>query len=355
VWVSTSGNDSTCTRSTSPVAPSSPCLTFQKAYQVATLGDTVGVQDGAYASQTLRDSAGKTGTSPAADVTFTPQHVDGVTVRSLEFGDNYDANNGADHITINGVKSDEVGGTLTHGCGWDIEHGSYDVTLNYIHTCNIYVQGANDTTIQNSELGPCLAKTDNFCTNNFNDSSASPTTNNVVWDNDTIHDYTVNPGDESTLHMQCLFMLTAATIQNSRFYHCGLFDIFFQPNGNTAGDPFDGTVLQNNWFAFPRGGTGDATNPRETAVEFSNATYSNIAIRNNSFYGSNAWLNAATAGSNFSITGNIMSSPTCAPHISYSNNLYIGSSTCSGTGETTTSAYPYVTATDSSNLDYHLK
>jgi hypothetical protein len=360
VWVSTSGNDSTCNRSATPVAPASRCASFQKAYQIASLGDTVGIQDGAYPSQTLRDSAGKTGTSPSADVTFMPQHVNAVTVQGLDFGDPR-TGNGADHVTVNGVASDEVGGTLTHDCGFLISTASYDVTLSYVHTCSVYVQGAVDATIENSELGPCLLAQNQYCYNSFTDSYAgTPHTSNVVWNNDTFHDYSAGP-DSPGAHFQCMFVLTAVTIENSRFYHCALYDVFFQANDGTASNPFDGTLIQNNWFAAPRFGTYEDQCCRSSALSMPPASQygNNITIRYNSFYESQILWGPDKATNSVSV-GNILlssfgNSLNCASGTN-ANNVYVGSGaqTCGGTGETTKTTWPYLSASPDANLDYHL-
>ncbi len=68
VWVSPTGSDtgSNCTRSATPVAepsnPSTECLTWDKAYRVASLGDTVGVSGGTFPAQTLARTSTKPGT-----------------------------------------------------------------------------------------------------------------------------------------------------------------------------------------------------------------------------------------------------------------------------------------------------
>jgi hypothetical protein len=362
VWVSPSGSNSTCRRTSAPRAPASPCSTFQRAYQIANLGDTVGIQDGAYGVQTLTDVAGKTGTSDAADVTFTPEHANGVTVEQLRFGDDHGANNGADHVTINGVRSDEVGGTLTHPCGWTIQRGSYDVTLSYIHTCDIYVQGAVDATIQHSELGPCVLTTSQYCNNNFTDSSAlPPQTSNVAWRNVTFHDYSAGP-DSPNAHLQCMFVLTAVTIENSRFYHCAVFDIFFQANAGTASDPFDGTLIQNNWFAAPRLGTYGDECCRTTAISLPPASQygNNITIRYNSFYKSQPYWGDEQGTGNISVANIFLDSygndGNCVASGINAHNIYVGSRarTCGGVGEKSVASWPYVSASIDSDLDYRL-
>src|SRR5262245_28137363 len=65
VFVSTSGNNSTCVRGDQ----SKPCLTFARACSIAQAGDTVGVQPGTYAAQTI--VAGDCPNSGPA-ITFTP-------------------------------------------------------------------------------------------------------------------------------------------------------------------------------------------------------------------------------------------------------------------------------------------
>ena len=71
VFVSTSGNDSTCVRSDS----SKPCLSFSKACAIAQPGDVVQVNNGTYAAQTI---AGCVKSSPG--VTFKAQTQHGVLV-----------------------------------------------------------------------------------------------------------------------------------------------------------------------------------------------------------------------------------------------------------------------------------
>jgi len=76
VYVSTAGNDSTCARGDA----SRPCASFQRAYDLAQCGDTIGVESGAYYDVTLLSN----GSSCSTQTTFVP--VGGVVTIAASSG-----------------------------------------------------------------------------------------------------------------------------------------------------------------------------------------------------------------------------------------------------------------------------
>jgi len=57
VWLSPTGNDSTATRSASPVGVQNPARTWSRACQLATGGDVIGVQPGTYPEEVPAQAA----------------------------------------------------------------------------------------------------------------------------------------------------------------------------------------------------------------------------------------------------------------------------------------------------------
>src|SRR5262245_53613563 len=64
VWVATNGNDATCQRGQQQF----PCLTFDRAYNIAQLGDEVEVAAGNYGAQLISDAPGKDSAGDLPDV-----------------------------------------------------------------------------------------------------------------------------------------------------------------------------------------------------------------------------------------------------------------------------------------------
>src|SRR5579864_1282508 len=92
VWVSTTGNDSTCVRNDQ----TKPCVTFQKACSIAQGGDIVSVANGSYGPQVVT-------CTPSSNVTFQGVSQAGVII---QFGDSTASNfctfSAADTGTNNG-------------------------------------------------------------------------------------------------------------------------------------------------------------------------------------------------------------------------------------------------------------
>jgi hypothetical protein len=313
VLVSPSGSDSVCSRG------GSPCQTFQRAYALANLGDSVGVMAGTFPPQTLTQVSGKTGPGVSPHVTFSPVPGAAVLLSSVQLGSSCCAGDGAEHLTFSGFVSQ----LDTQGpCGWYLGNGANDVTIQNVTACDVGLNGATNVTVAGSNLGNCNISL-GTCQYNLIDSS--PAGNNITYTGNTIHDYSANNGSGD--HAQCMFVggETNVTISNNTFSHCEIFDIFQQYGSSGAAGTFNGEIIAGNHFG-PAFTDGSFTTPRDTALWYdednNNYTYTNITVSGNVF------LPGATGyfpphNSNFVVSGNTFGAAAiCTAGVVYTGNTW---------------------------------
>jgi chitodextrinase len=360
VAVSLAGNDSTCVRGDL----SKPCASFDRAYQIAQLGDTVQVAGGAYPGQTVVSSSGKDTTGDSPDVVFQPAAGATVTVADLSLGTQVLGTNGPDHITIRGISDN----SFTSGsCQWEVLGDVYDVTFDNVKLCNFYInlelgsgQVASGLTIRNSEFMGCVAGGSVGCGNIKLDGA-----DNFLFENNFVHDFQIVPG--SGEHFECMFIsdMIGGIFRNNKFKNCVFYNIFHQRCGVQNGGRcvISGLTYENNWFDAPNDGQqigGGGVRPTGIAFSPRGTGFPNILIRFNSFDDSTGVSvnddGDGSTNSNFRIVGNIIGgSPQCGYGASYNYNVFLGSGTC-GTGATTAkSSSVYVNPAElRSGGDYHL-
>jgi hypothetical protein len=368
VWVSTTGNDTTCVRGDQ----TKPCATFNKAYQLAGCGDEVEVESGSYVAQTIVYQAAKDTCTSASRVEFTPAPPASVIVAAFNLG-----TNGPKHLKISDMTSSDIS---------TIGPGSDDIYIDNLTAKSFNIFGASNITVKGGNFGNCASDATHNCVFKIGDGYAAgnieTNPSNIVIDGATIHDMTTT--DPVLYHIECMYIVAGGpiTIKNSTFYHCQDFDIFGQDyNSAIAGNttPHD-VSIQNNLFGE---GYDDSvfTSPRGTAVSITSRgqAYSNWNISFNSFYeGTVISGKSSAAGFGFSNScpgadcggtmtggialGNLMANG-CSSGFTYSYNLtrafspFTNTAACSATD--TVQAYDagnfgYTNPADLPTGDWHL-
>jgi chitodextrinase len=322
VFVTPSGNDATCARGDS----TKPCASFDRAYEIAQLGDVVQVAGGSYPAQTITDAASKDTAGDAPDVVIRPAAGATVTVANLTLGGQIEGSNGPDHLTIQGISDDSFS---SGDCEWRSFGGDiYDVTFDGVRTCNFTInheqssaQGndvSDGLTIRNSEIGPCRTNSGYGCGNIKIDGA-----DGFLFEDNYVHDFRIgDPND----HFECMFIsdTNGATIQRNRFEDCEFYNIFFQhcnpANGGRC--TLSNVTIQDNFFDQPWNPQGQT---RTTAIEL--ASVSNFLVRFNTFW--NSGISVSTSMTNFRVYGNIMGGTSCGFGMTFSYNIFThGASTC---------------------------
>jgi hypothetical protein len=347
VFVSTTGNDSTCVR----LDASHPCRSFNTAYRVAQPGDIVEVAAGTYPTQEIDQDTSKN--SATSMVTFQPASGASVTINgSLSIG-NGQGTAAASWVTVKNmaVTSD----TQAFTPGKNIEFDNIDGG-------DFYLRGVQNVLVNGGDWGPCNSS----AIGNAADACSSPAkidspsggeqaNNNITIQNANFHDFLITRSGD---HFECLDVWGGAnvTVQNSKFWNCEIYDISVAPGaGACVGMP--NLTIQNNWFGRSENQGGAA---RISAVELDTRCvgFSNAVVRFNSFAsGQGMDLEAGTTGSGLSAVGNIFgigASSNCITGVAYSYNVWQSGSCGTGDVNTGNAAPPYVNGSDGAAMDYHL-
>jgi hypothetical protein len=341
VFVSLSGNDSSCVRGDS----SRPCASLARAYQLAQCGDTVEIAAGTYLQSSqpdLRDDPAKD--NCGSYVKFTPAAGAAVSLSCTQGTDGcvafVDGTENWTGSSPRGASWIELNGLTVNGDMWLA--GSDHVRLVNVTGGGGVVRDVTNLAISGGSFGPCQSpgftpRTTNCASNWMFDGSAIST---VSIDGAAFHDFQIGQ-----THFECMFLNSVAqmTIQNSRFYNCDIYDIMIE----LAAAPPGGITIQNNWF-------GQATNG--WAVNFSgggSSSDSNVLIRYNSFGDGQAVSQSSGSLSNVRVIGNIFGTDaSCLTGATYDFNVWKTGS-C-GSDSTTSSTMPYVNTGTGSAMDYHL-
>jgi hypothetical protein len=263
---------------------------------------------------------------------------------------------------------------ITIAAVMNVQGDSDNDTLNDIQGGTMYINGARNFTLENSNMGPCyntlpgpnpaITCQSNFKVDPSDVSYGGQTTENITLNHDYFHDFIDNNTNSATDHDECIFLNGGVneTIENSKFSVCQLYAIFLQPY---SGVPFTNLVIQNNWFSGTENGGSNADEygtPRNTAVELGSNGPIGIdgaLIRFNSFAADEGITQSSFGNSNDAndrIIANILGNGSCDTGVTYGYNLMINQPTC-GTGDTTITTSPYInpTETPSGVNNYHLK
>jgi chitodextrinase len=351
-FVSPSGSDANL------CIQAAPCASLERAYRVALPGQVVEVAGGTYPSQTIRAVPGKT----APNVVFRPSSGARVILGGLGFGTNGDPSLGPDFITVRGMETSYKGSSPGAGnqLGIHVGPGSTSITLEDMDAGSISSWFADHLTVRGGDYGPCDAVSgQNVCSNNKQDVST-----NVLIEGAYFHDLEYDASAPGA-HWECMYINggRGVTIRGNRYERCAIFDVFVTISGPDAGRiGHENLTIENNFFAPATNGYGSpsrgwASLSLSWCQNASQPAYRNVNIRNNSFgpgAGIERDLNADGAGcrwQNVSATGNILAHGGCQNGWSYSNNLWVGSSSKCAASDGNLASLPYV---NPMGLDYHL-
>ena len=233
---------------------SAPCLTFNRAYRVASPGQVVEVAGGTYGDQTIASDSTKTSTT---DVVFRPAAGTTVTTGWIRVQ--------GSHLELRDMR-------LTGGWpGLEATSTARDVTFRNLKAVRLGILG-NEVSVIGSEFGPI----DNASTAQIAPSSpsASYVPTNILIDGTSFHGARMTDGHT---HVDCLHVwgINGLTIRNSRFYDCEHFDILFTRD-SVVGTPTN-ILIENNFFDCCRSGyfsvyLGDGDGE----------VWTNVTVRNNS-------------------------------------------------------------------------
>jgi hypothetical protein len=332
-FVSVSGSDSgSCTAS-------SPCRSFNRAYEVADPGEIVDVAAGTYPTQRVEYDSSKTS---ADDVFFRPAAGASVKIAGDIFA--YGS-----HVTFMAMQAQDT--EIPYDGPADVS----DVTFWGMDGRNFTIDSGTQISVIGGDYGPASSCGGSYGGGNngirMNREGVMPS-DILIWGVD-IHD--VQSYDLVQCHIECLIVGAGEniTVRGSRFWNCSIFDIFLQPfNG-----PISDVTLENNWFAAPTDPNGNVNSGR--AVEFSGGgPWRNLLIRHNSV---NTAINLNDGAANpqyenTRVIGNIAErAVACYNGVTYRDNVWFGGSgICDPSDASLAGGPPYVRASDHADLDYHL-
>jgi hypothetical protein len=332
-FVATTGSDSgSCS------SASSPCKTFNRAYEEASPGEVVDVAGGTYPSQAVQYDSGKTS---AEDVYFRPAAGNSVKVGDI---DAYGS-----HVTFMAMQAADT--DIPYDGPADVS----DVTFWGMDGRNFTIDSGSQINVLGGDYGPATSCGGSAGGGNngirMNREGVMPS-DILIWGVD-MHD--VQSYDLEQCHIECLIVGAGRniTVRGSRFWNCSIFDVFLQPFNGTISD----VTLENNWFATPTGTDGAPNSGR--AVEFSGGgPWRNILIRHNSV---NTAINLNDGApnptyENTRVIGNIAERAiACYNGVTYLYNVWWGGSgTCDPTDSGLGGGPPFVHVSDHGDLDYHL-
>ena len=353
IWVSTTGNDSSCTRSASPIADSgggADCASFNGASSIAHAGDTILVGCGSYDTQTIN-----TAPDAAPAIVFAPATPGCVTANGLNIE--------ASYVTVENLTNT---GYFDIGNSTCLNGGALsNVSLIGGSARRFYITDVANFLISGVDFGPLV--------NDQNYMNGCPLTtgidNSGVFTNNTIHDLLQS---DPSVHASAIYMdgeNNGVTISNNKIENSTQADLSLDvgPICNPAVysncRPWRGNkniLIKNNVFDTPCSHASDfpvddaACGPQGTirVVSCSRSFTSvindqqNITIINNTLY-SGITVNGGDWGPGCSNAGNVFANnivngaspsdctrPGYGGDFSYSYNVW-GSDTACGTGSVT--------------------
>lgn len=270
MWVATNGSDSTCARGNS----AAPCLTLNRAYQIALQGDTVEVRAGTYGSQTMLPDSSKTSST---DVTFVLAAGASVTMGHWNIG--------ANHVTLDGSA-----GTWNVG-GFEIRNATStsihvtDVTLRSVRfSGQSQVLNASFVTLTNLDIGNTCSGDDAL---RFNDPVGTGGDANdphdVVVEDSLIHGLCRGVGPDD--HPDCVAMSAGrnVTFRRNRIWDCGSHQGLYLIS--ELGGNIHDVLIENNMFGDCNTTTDPETDPCSNSLilDVKSPGLANITVRYNSF------------------------------------------------------------------------
>jgi hypothetical protein len=230
VFVTPKGSDANpCTRKR-------PCRSFDRAYHVASPGDTVNVAGGYYPSQTLSRKAHAA--PPHVYIRETPGAR--VIVGNPGAENNCLGFDGAQYVTVRGVATryTTVGGQR-HQCGVSIGRGNaHHVTLIGVNAGMIWF-GADNVRVFGGDFGPGIDE------NTKIEFATGHAPRNILIQGARIHDARMHRE-----HQECIALWggTGITIRNSHIYNCAVFHLWIVAG---RGETIRNIRIENNLFTQP--------------------------------------------------------------------------------------------------------
>ena len=337
VWISASGNDTTCKRSSTQVSyttalnasPTNVCTTLTKAYQVANLGDQVLVEGAPFTvtsqtfftkTMTKTVTAGHCnynyGASPVLDQCVTIEPASG---QSLVFDCSTGGCTGSGsspgyqiRVCVSGLAienatitetdwTDTYGGTSVQSSNDALLVGQSDNTCGSTIAPhddlfeNITYGGRAEITggVSNVYLVGGTAVSDknlSWLFGGFGNNGTFPYVNSSGIIGVTFQGY--NFISDNARHMECVHAngnVRNSFFANSRYEHCPVESLFFETLTSTA--DIIGNTIENNYFDSGNGG-----GPFKMDCANSGCTFSNNIVRFNSFSGGWSLECSATTG-----------------------------------------------------------
>jgi hypothetical protein len=221
-------DDGTCTRA-------APCASLDRAYQVASPGETVEIAGGSYPSQTINSKPKMRPPfvvfkeAPGARVIIGDRDA---TIECLAF-------EGSQYVRVEGVETTytTVGG-LEHQCGVTIgRSNAHHITLVNVDAGMIWF-GADDVRILGGDYGPGIDEVTKI------EFATGHPPRNILIDGATIHDQR-----PYLQHPECIALWGGerVTIRNSHLYNCGAFHIFLTATDTVISD----VLIEGNTFTQP--------------------------------------------------------------------------------------------------------
>jgi chitodextrinase len=346
-YISPSGNDA------NSCSQSQPCVSFNRAYIVASPGDTVEVAGGNYGNQSMSYDSTKTSNE---DIVFRP--ADGATVNVGVFDMGTNKTEGPRHITLNGFGFKISSLKPKH---------AQDLTFINLDVGDTQLSSSQDISYVGGDYGPRINGTNNVgtCGGDLSE-CGSPVSGNtraarVIFDGVYFHDYLVTNYElplPNGFHSECIQTavgpgISDLTIRNSIFQNCQDFGMRLEGvtggliENNFIDDPFLRVVGQESATCSPncpRGGNSIVIDNRTTA--------DNVIVRYNTALGG---ISHQLPGG--VLMGNIGRKTSCYnPQGNvYSYNIWSGAA-CSATDKQT-DIFALLVDSDPSDgtMDLHLK
>ncbi len=347
LFISPTGSDSNaCTEA-------KPCQTMNRAYDLASAGETVRLLAGSYPEQRLEGDSSKTSSShvvfaPAsgASVKFTGAIVtvaSHITIEDMTVQD----------VTIGNVEAD--GG----------KPNPTDITLLNLTGRNFEIASSTHITVEGGSWGPATACSEAYTgkyegNNNAIRQPTSQAPEDIVINKTIIHNVQSDSFLNCHIEGLAIFAGNHVTVSNSKFYENSVYDIFMQ--ANSGGNP-DNIALKGNWFATAddtTGKNGEAVGQGD-GIAVGNELYENVTLEDNHF---NDVLNMADAGEssfhNIRVVGNVgiqaYENYPCGSlsGIEWSKNIWQNDKCGSSDVDLDRAALPYVNTANNSTLDYEL-
>jgi hypothetical protein len=336
VYVSPRGSDTQrCTRT-------SPCKSFDRAYRVATPGQTIELAGGTYPAQLIKVDPTKV--HATKNVVFRPARGARVTIAGelTMYGSHatFLGSGKPSNFRLRKLTSVATRGALTsnHVAFVDIDGETFTIGPNYDITIkggdfgpSVACHARNSKTPRNSwcPAGSPYARAGNDGSNGSYENGIGPDgtilnqwPHDILLDGVTIHDQ--NSLDLTDMHQGGLFIISGyrITIRNSKFLRNVVYQVQVQDFTNKACcgmtfGPLHDVVIENNWFGQAVTGLsdpgGDHTGDNQPELQLDprgGRCWSNWLIRFNSFnHGPAIGFDAQPCFQNFRVIGNVGEHP----------------------------------------------